>query len=212
MDNFKELLNIFVPLFIIVDPIGCVPLFLGLTEGLPEAKKRYLAFKASLVAALVLTAFSLFGDRLLLYFDISVASFRVAGGLILLLIALQMIQAQPRATKSLPEEEEESRQKEDIAVVPLGVPILAGPGAITTVLVLTGGEPGLSLRLKVILATFLVALLTFVIFSHAVRISRMLGQTGTNLFVRLTGLILAVISVEYMARGLGELFPGWLKG
>ncbi len=211
MESLKDFLHIFVPLFIIVDPVGCVPLFLGLTEGLPESKRRYLAFKASLVLTLVLSAFSLFGDRLLLYFDISVASFRVAGGLILLLIALQMIQAQPRATKSLPEEEEESRQKEDIAVVPLGVPILAGPGAITTVLVLTGGEPNLSLRFMVIMATVLVALLTFLIFSHAVRISRVLGQTGTNLFVRLTGLILAVISVEYIARGLGELFPGWLQ-
>ncbi len=212
MEILKDFLHIFVPLFIIVDPIGCVPLFLGLTEGLPEKKRRYLAFKASLVLTFVLAAFALFGDRILLYFDISVASFRVAGGIILLLIALQMIQAQARATKSLPEEEEESRHKEDIAVVPLGVPILAGPGAITTVLVLTGGEPDLSLRLMVIAATVLVALLTFLIFAHAARISKMLGQTGTNLFVRLTGLILAVISVEYMARGLGELFPGWLKG
>ncbi len=211
MDSLlKDFLNIFVPLFIIVDPIGCIPLFLGLTEGLPERKRRLLALKASLVAAAVLSAFSLLGDRILLYFDISVASFRVAGGLILLLIALQMIQAQPRATKSLPEEEEESRLKEDIAVVPLGVPILAGPGAITTVLVLTGGVPQWDLRLKVVLAALLVAGLTFLIFTHAARLARLLGQTGTNLFVRLTGLILAVISVEYMARGLAELFPGWL--
>ena len=211
MDYFKDFLNIFVPLFIIVDPVGCVPLYLGLTEGLPEAKRRRLALKASLVAALVLSAFALLGDRLLLYFDISVASFRVAGGLILLLIALQMIQAQPRATKSLPEEEEESRLKEDIAVVPLGVPILAGPGAITTVLVLTGGVKETVVRLKVILAAALVSLITFLVFAHAARLAKLLGQTGTNLFVRLTGLILAVISVEYMARGLGELFPGWLR-
>ena len=208
--DFKGFLHIFIPLFIIVDPIGCVPLFLGLTEGLPEEKKRILALKAATVAAGVLSAFALFGDRLLLYFDISVSSFRVAGGLILLLIALQMLQAQPRAIKSLPEEEEESRQKEDIAVVPLGVPILAGPGAITTILVLTAGESNLTLRLEVILASLVVSFLTFVIFWHASRIARLLGQTGTNLFVRLTGLILAVISVEYMAKGLGELFPGWL--
>ncbi len=208
--NLKWFLHIFVPLFIIVDPIGCIPLFLGLTEGFPEKKKRKLAFKASLVAAGVLSAFALLGDRILLYFDISVSSFRVAGGLILLLIALQMLQAQPRATKSLPEEEEESRQKEDMAVVPLGVPILAGPGAITTVLVLTAGEKHASFRLEVVLAVVLVSLLTFIIFWHASRIACFLGQTGTNLFVRLTGLILAVISVEYMAKGLGELFPGWL--
>lgn len=206
----KGFFNIFVPLFIIVDPIGCLPLFLGLTEGLSPSKRRILAVKASLVSASVLSAFALFGDRLLLYFDVSLSSFRVAGGLILLIIALQMIQAQPRATKSLPEEEEESKHRDDIAVVPLGVPILAGPGAITTVLVLTAGEINFFFRLKVILAVALVSLLTIIIFWHASRISRFLGQTGTNLFVRLTGLILAVISVEYMAKGLGELFPGWL--
>ncbi|NPB09218.1 MAG: MarC family protein [Thermodesulfobacteria bacterium] len=208
--ELRDFLNIFVPLFIIVDPIGCVPLFLGLTEDLPESKKRKLAAKASLVAAGVMAAFALFGDRILLYFNVSVASFRVAGGFILFLIALQMIQAETRATKTRPEEEEESRHKEDIAVVPLGVPILAGPGAITTILVLTAGETNLMLRLEVIFAAVLVSALTFVIFAHAARISRFLGRTGTNLFVRLTGLILAVISVEYMAKGLGELFPGWL--
>ncbi|WP_022852533.1 MarC family protein [Thermodesulfatator atlanticus] len=211
MEILKGFLHIFVPLFIIVDPIGCIPLFLGLTEKLPPERKKKVALKASVVAALVLTAFSLLGDRLLLYFDISVASFRVAGGLILLLIALQMIQAQPRATKSLPEEEEESRQKEDVAIVPLGVPILAGPGAITTILVFTAGEANFILRFKVIIAIFTVALISFLMFSNAARIAKMLGQTGTNLFVRIMGLILAVISVEYMARGLGELFPGLLS-
>ncbi len=208
--ELRDFLNIFVPLFIIVDPIGCVPLFLGLTEDLPERKKRELAAKASLVAAGVMAAFALLGDRILFYFNVSVASFRVAGGFILFLIALQMIQAETRATKTRPEEEEESRLKEDIAVVPLGVPILAGPGAITTILVLTAGEKNFSVRLEVILAAVLVSFLTFIVFYHAARISRFLGRTGTNLFVRLTGLILAVISVEYMAKGLGELFPGWL--
>ncbi|OAG28196.1 MarC family protein [Thermodesulfatator autotrophicus] len=211
MEFLKGFLHILVPLFIIVDPIGCIPLFLGLTCNLPPSKRQKIALKASLVAAFVLSAFALLRDRLLLYFNISIASFRVAGGLILLLIALQMIQAQPRATKSRPEEEEESRQKEDVATVPLGVPILAGPGAITTVLVLTAGQASFEIRLKVILAVILVAFITFITFVYANRIAKMLGQTGTNLFVRIMGLILAVISVEYMARGLGELFPGLVK-
>ncbi|AEH45763.1 multiple antibiotic resistance (MarC)-related protein [Thermodesulfatator indicus DSM 15286] len=211
MEFIKGFLHIFIPLFIIIDPIGCVPLFLGLTNDLSPERRKKSAYKAAIVAALVLSAFALIGDQLLFFFNISVASFRVAGGLILLLIALQMIQAQPRATKSRPEEEEESRHKEDVAIVPLGVPILAGPGAITTVLVLTAGHKDFGFRLEVIIAILAVSLITCLVFLYSTRIAKILGRTGTNLFVRIMGLILAVISVEYMAKGLGELFPGLLK-
>ncbi len=208
--DWKSWLNTIVPLFIIVDPIGNIPLFVSLTEGTPEEQKRRMTAKACLVAALVLGLFALFGDQILSFFNISVASFRVAGGFILFTIALQMLQARPRGTKSSPEEELESRQKEDIAIVPLAVPILAGPGAITTVMVLASGQ-GLETRLRVVLGSIIVCFVSFLMLSYATRISKILGHTGTNLFGRLMGLILAVISIEYMAKGLRELFPGWLK-
>ncbi|WP_456371231.1 MarC family protein [Thermodesulfatator atlanticus] len=207
--QIKTWAKFWVPLFIIVDPIGNIPLFLSLTHDLTEMRKRRLAAKGTLVAAGVLSLFALAGDSLLSFFDISLASFRVAGGIILFSISWQMLQARPRATKSSPEEEHEGRQKEDIAIVPLGVPILAGPGAITTVMVLAGGHHIIT-KLQVAFTSILVCIASYFILSYASGLSRILGHTGTNLFGRLMGLILAVISVEYIARGLGTLFPGWL--
>ncbi len=207
---WKSWLKSIIPLFVIIDPIGSIPLFVSLTQDLLEQYKKKTAAKACLVAATILSIFAFFGDQILSFFDISVASFRVAGGFILFTIALQMLQARPRGTKSSPEEELESMQKEDIAIVPLAMPILAGPGAITTVMVLVAGH-GLEMKLQVAFSSILVCLVSFLILSYAMRISKLLGHIGTNLFGRLMGLILAVISVEYMARGLAELFPGWIK-
>lgn len=193
-------------IFVIVDPIGGIPLFLSLTADETEKERITTAFKASLAAFLVLSVFIFLGEKILSLFQISMGSFRVAGGALLFLIAIQMLQAKPRSTKSTPPEELESRTKEDVALVPLAVPILAGPGAITTVIVLAGGEP-LSIKLTVFLASALTFIFTFLIFSQASRMAHLLGQTGANLLVRLMGLLLSVIAVEYIVKGLKELFP-----
>jgi len=193
-------------IFVIVDPIGGIPLFLSLTADETEKERITTAFKASLAAFLVLSVFIFLGEKILSLFQISMGSFRVAGGALLFLIAIQMLQAKPRSTKSTPPEELESRTKEDVALVPLAVPILAGPGAITTVIVLAGGEP-LSIKLTVFLASALTFIFTFLIFSQASRMAHLLGQTGANLLVRLMGLLLSVIAVEYIVEGLKELFP-----
>ncbi|OAQ21218.1 MarC family protein [Thermosulfurimonas dismutans] len=195
-----------VAIFVIVDPVGGIPLFLSLTADETEKERIMTAFKASLAAFLVLSVFIFLGEKILSLFQISMGSFRVAGGALLFLIAIQMLQAKPRSTKSTPPEEAESRTKEDVALVPLAVPILAGPGAITTVIVLAGGEP-LSIKLTVFLASALTFILTFLIFSQASRMAHLLGQTGANLLVRLMGLLLSVIAVEYIVEGLKELFP-----
>ncbi len=193
-------------IFVIVDPVGGIPLFLSLTAEETETERRKTALKAALAAFAVLAIFTLFGERILAFFQISMGSFRVAGGALLFLIALEMLQAKPRSTKSTPPEEAESRTREDVALVPLGVPILAGPGAITTVIVLSGGEPW-QVKLTVLIASALTFSLTVLIFSQASRVSRVLGQTGANLLVRIMGLLLSVIAVEYMVEGLKEVFP-----
>ncbi|WP_168720141.1 MarC family protein [Thermosulfurimonas marina] len=210
MFELKVFLKTFTALFVIVDPVGGIPLFLSLTEGYTEKERRLTAFKASLAAFLVLAAFIFLGEKILSFFQISLGSFRVAGGALLFLIALEMLQAKPRSTKSTPPEEAESRQREDISLVPLAVPILAGPGAITTVIVLAGGED-LSMKFTVLGACALTFLATFLLFSQAARLARFLGRTGANLLVRLMGLLLAVIAVEYMVEGLKEVFPA-LRG
>ncbi len=192
--------------FVIVDPVGGLPLFLSLTAEETESQRVVTALKACVAAFFVLAMFVFFGEKILQVFGISLGSFRVAGGALLFLISIQMLQAKPRKTKSTPLEQKEAMEKEDVALVPLAVPILAGPGAITTAIVLAGGEP-LSTKLTVVLAAGLAMFFTFVIFSQASRLSKILGQTGSNLLVRLMGLLLSVIAVEYMVAGIRELFP-----
>lgn len=206
MLDWASLLKIWIAIFIIVDPIGGIPLFLSLTANETEPERLKTAFKACVAGFLVLLVFIFLGETILSLFQISMGSFRVAGGVLLFLIALQMLQAKPRSTKSTPPEEAEGKEKEDVSLVPLAVPILAGPGAITTVIVLAGGEP-LYAKFQVCLATAFTFLITFVVFSQASRLFRLLGHTGANLLVRLMGLILAVIAVEYMVAGLKSLFP-----
>ncbi len=206
MLEINFLLKTFVAIFVIVDPIGGIPLFLSLTAEETEEERRKTALKAALAAFTVLAVFILFGEKILAFFQISMGSFRVAGGALLFLIALEMLQAKPRSTKSTPPEEAESRTREDVGLVPLGVPILAGPGAITTVIVLSGGEPW-PVKLTVLSASALTFFLTVLIFFQASRVSRVLGRTGANLLVRIMGLLLSVIAVEYMVEGLKEVFP-----
>jgi len=204
--ELKVFFKTFLALFVIVDPVGGLPLFLSLTQDYSVKERRLTALKASLAAFFVLSGFTFLGEKILLFFQISLGSFRVAGGALLFLIALEMLQAKPRSTKSTPSEEAESREREDISLVPLAVPILAGPGAITTVIVMAGGE-SLSLKLTILSACALTFMATFVLFSQADRIARVLGRTGANLLVRIMGLLLAVIAVEYMVEGLKEVFP-----
>ncbi len=199
-------LKTLIAFFVIVDPIGGLPLFLSLTPTESDRERRLTALKACLAAFLILDVFIFWGEKILALFQISMGSFRVAGGALLFLIALQMLQAKPRGTKSTPPEEEEALEKEDVALVPLAVPILSGPGAITTAIVLAGGEP-LTVKLQVFLAAGCTFLVTFLLFSQASRIAALLGRTGANLLVRVMGLLLSVIAVEYMVVGLKELFP-----
>ncbi|MBX6422923.1 MarC family protein [Thermosulfurimonas sp. F29] len=206
MPEISFLLKTFVAIFVIVDPIGGLPLFLSLTADETEEERRRTALKGALAAFLVLAVFTLFGEKILAFFQISMGSFRVAGGALLFLIAMEMLQAKPRSTKSTPPEEAESREREDVALVPLGVPILAGPGAITTVIVLAGGEPWPT-KLGVLASAAATFILTVLLFFQASRVSRLLGRTGANLMVRIMGLLLSVIAVEYMVEGLKEVFP-----
>jgi multiple antibiotic resistance protein len=215
LDNFwlpwSSWLSSLISILVIVDPVGVVPLFLVLTHGDPAEKRRAVARRATGTAFFVLTLFTFTGDAILRFFGITVAAFRVAGGIILLVVALGMLQARQVRIKMSPEEEEEGRDKEDVAIVPLGVPALAGPGAITTVVVLTAGSTRWLDKFEILSSIFVVMTLTYGAFHFANPVASVLGRTGMSLLTRLLGLLLAVIAVQFTANGLGELFPGWLK-
>lgn len=191
----------------IVDPIGVVPLFVAMTARDDEAKCRAMARRASLTALCVLLFFALFGGLVFKLFGVTLAAFRVAGGLLLMLTALDMLRARPPSTRTSPEEHSEGVEQEDIAIVPLAMPLLAGPGAIATVMTLMaeyGGDVwGAAAVLGSIVFTFA---LTYGLLRQARRVKAALKQTGIAILERVFGLILAAIAVQFVFDGVKALW------
>lgn len=192
----------FVTLFVIIDPIGLTPLFVALTQGMSAQMRRKIALRATLIAAGILAAFALFGEALLGFIGISMAAFKIAGGILLLLTALDMLfQRRAKRREDTAEEDEET---DDPSVFPLAIPLIAGPGSIATVILLAGATPdftGLGISLAVMA---LVLVVTFVFFQAATPLERLLGKTGINVVSRLLGMLLAALSVQFMLDGLKD--------
>jgi len=199
------LIKSFLTLFTIIDPIGGVPFFLSITAGCSEEEKKKIALRASFTAFLTLLIFLWIGEYLLSFFQISVSSFKIAGGILLFLIAIEMLFGKTTQVKTTEKETLKVKEKEDISIVPLGIPYLAGPGAITTTIIFSE-TCGISTKLALSGIIFLVLLVTFVIFSKSSKISKLLGELGTKAIVRILGLILASIAIEYITTGLKEIF------
>jgi len=209
--DLLELLKAALALFAIVDPVGVIPIFLMATHGFTLAQSRAAARIAALTVLGVLTIFAFAGETLLTFFGIRLAAFSVAGGLLLLLLALSMVEAHVSPQRQTQDEAIEAEEKDSVGVVPLGVPLLAGPGAITHVIVAAGALEGHTLQRGLLLIPVgLVALSVWLAFRAAPVIAKRLGKTGIHVVTRLMGLIIAAISIEMIARGLGELFPGLL--
>lgn len=206
-----ELVKAAFTLFAIVDPVGVIPLFLLATQGYTLAQSRSAARIAAITVLGVLTLFTLLGEPLLAFLGIRLAAFSVAGGLLLLLLALSMVQAHVSPQRQTQDEAAEAEEKDSVGAVPLGVPLLAGPGAITHMIVAAGAARGDVLnQAALLIPVALVALSVWLAFRAAPAIARRLGKTGIHVVTRLMGLIIAAISIEMIATGLGTLFPGLL--
>lgn len=193
----------------IVDPIGIIPMFLAMTANDPPEKCRAMARRACLVGGGVLTFFALFGTVVFTVFGVTLAAFRVAGGLLLMLTALDMLRAQRPATKTSEEEAREGEASEDIAIVPLAMPLIAGPGAIATVMVLMAQHgAGLAAAVPVLGSIVITMVVTFWSLRSAQTIKRVLRQTGIAIIERIFGLILAAIAVQFVFEGGRELWRG----
>lgn len=210
MDIFALLKATFA-LFAIVDPVGVIPIFLLVTQGYTLIQQRTAARIAALTVLGVLSAAVFVGEPMLAFFDIRLAAFSVAGGLLLLLLALSMVQAHVSPQRQTQDEAVEAEEKDAVGVVPLGIPLLAGPGAMTHVIVAAGAVRGEPLQqVALLIPVTLVALSVWLTFRAAPAIARHLGKTGIHVVTRLMGLIIAAISIEMIAVGLGKLFPGLL--
>ena len=207
MAAWVEYLKFFAGLIAILNPIGVIPLFINLTYNQTAGERNRTALVAAVTVGVVLAVSLLCGELILDFFGISVASFQVAGGILILLNSLSMLQAKMGATRQTEEEAQETAEREDVAVVPLGVPLTAGPGAISTV-ILYGHKPALFGRSVILIGGIvIVALIVWAAFRLAPLISRALSRTGINIVTRLMGLIMAAIGIEFIAAGLRILFP-----
>jgi len=208
MLDFAEYVKIFVALLVIVNPIGTMPMFLGLTVKDSAADKKRIARVASISVAIVLAVSSMVGEHLLGFFGITIASFKVGGAILILLIALSMMHAAPSGEQQTPEEAKEAEDKESIAVVPLAIPLLSGPGAISTTIIYAAQRPSLAHLGGVVACCLLVAITTWIALRAATPIGARLGRTGINVVIRIMGLLLAAVAVEIFASGIVVLLPG----
>ena len=207
MLDWNEYIRMAIGLFAIVGPVGSVPLFLTFTENIQSQRKR-IAHITALAVASILSVGVLAGSQILHVFSISIESFRVAGGLLLLTIAFQMLEARPMRAKRTPEEEQEAIDSSSVGVVPLALPLLAGPGAISTVILFGQQSDALAHRLVLIGICWLIALSVRISYRLAPQISKRLSQTSLNVASRVMGLILAAMAVEFIVGGLRQLLPG----
>jgi multiple antibiotic resistance protein len=209
MSDIAVYAAVVVSVFAIVDPIGTLPFFVALTDGLPEEDRQVVLRRSVFVLGAVLALFALLGRFLFAIFGFTLAAFEIAGGILLFLVAFDMLQGELTRTKFNPKDREEAAARRDeIAVVPLGIPLLAGPGAISTVMIYEGtasGDPW------IVVATFVAILVTacatFVIFRLGHPILRRLGHTGVMAMTRVLGLILAALGVQFVLNGIAAAFP-----
>jgi multiple antibiotic resistance protein len=203
------LVSALVTLFVVVDPIGLVPSFLAVTEGLPRSARRGVAWRASLIAACILAGSALIGDWLLRTLSITLPAFRIAGGLLLFSIASEMVFGLRVARQSRQAEEALEERVRNIAAFPLAVPLMAGPGAITACVLLAGRADGQLLRLAVLLGVIAVVLaICLVAFLAAAQIARLIGTTGNVVLSRLLGVLLAALAVQFVIDGVRAAIAG----
>ncbi|QJF53154.1 MarC family protein [Roseobacter ponti] len=199
MPDTAFMITAFVTMFVVIDPIGLAPLFVAMTRGMPANLRRRIALRATLVGVFVLLAFAIFGEALLSFIGISMPAFRVSGGILLFLTALDMLFE--RRTKRREDRSDEDDQ-DDPSVFPLAIPLIAGPGAIASVILLIGQRPGLEGTVTVLGATGLVMIIVVAFFLASGLIERALGKTGITVVTRLMGMLLAALSVQFVLDGL----------
>jgi len=204
-DLYDTFVSLLITLIIIMDPFGNLPFFLLFTENNTSQEKKRLAIVSTFSAFLILSFFGISGDLILRFFHISIEAFQIAGGFIFFIYALQMLKLIPGGIKTTIEEEEEGIQKENIALVPLATPLLAGPGAITAVMVWQKSLHNPLNFALLILAIMLSCACVFLVFWFGNTISDRLGIGGLRVLTRLMGLLLSVIAIQFVISGLEAL-------
>ncbi len=196
-------------LFTVVDPLGNVPIFISMTQDYSPKERNIISLKAIFFSFIVLILFALLGEFIFSFYNITIHSFRIAGGLLLFKISLDMLESKRSRTKTTPKEEKEAEEKDAIAFTPLAIPLIAGPGSIATVMILASESNSNNDNFAIFFALTLVLLITLLIFRISDIISKRLGRSGLRIMKRLMGLILMVISIEFILKGVKDSILNW---
>ena len=204
-------LNAFVAVLVITDPLGNTPIFVSLLNQYDQQERRNILRRACLAAVAILVLFTLMGSVIFKIFGITIGAFRIAGGLILFGIAANMLSAQKSRVRITPGEQVEAQQKEDISIVPLAIPLISGPGAIATVMTLETQAKNFYETGIIVLAILTAGLISYLTYRYASAFIMKIGETGINIMTRLLGLILAVMSVQFVINGVRDSFPEFFR-
>ena len=194
----------FPSLLSIVDPIACVPVFLALVGGEQRVSQRAIAVRASITALTVLMIFAASGTAIFNFFGITIPAFKVAGGILLFTMALEMMRAKTSSVRNTPEETSEAQHKDDVAIVPIGIPLLSGPGAIATAIMWSARAQAMGEKIALYASIVLVIGIALVTLTFASRVVRFFGKTGINVISRIMGLILAATAAQFVIDGVRE--------
>lgn len=192
-------------IFFLVDPFAALPTFLAITQGADVVRRRRTARKGALTAFIVLASFALAGEIIFRIFGITLPAFEIAGGVILLLIGLDMLEAKRSPTQEAVGDTVAAAEKEDAGIVPLGVPMLAGPGAITSVMVLVGQAQTHWQMAAILVSIAVTAAVCYLVLGHSDKVVKLLGDTGIRILVRIMGLLLVALAAQYFVNGLSDL-------
>jgi multiple antibiotic resistance protein len=207
-DDLNFILIALPAILFVVDPFAAIPIFAAITAGDPVDKRKSVAARAAIATVVTLSIFAVAGGVIFKAFGISLGAFKLAGGLMVLLMAVDMMRAQPSRTRTSPAEQAESVEREDVAVVPLAIPMLAGPGAIATVTVLMSRAHGRAIPIAAVFVSIgITGVLTWLLLRATASAERFIARTTLRVIERLMGLLLAAVAVEFMVSGVADLLP-----
>tara|TARA_Y100001970_G_C14201715_1_gene841500 strand:+ start:1524 stop:2162 length:639 start_codon:yes stop_codon:yes gene_type:complete len=197
-------------LITLINPVGIIPTYLNIIENFNEKDQKKITFKAVLIAFIVLIVFSLLGTFIFNFFNLTIYGFKIVGGILFFRIGFNMIESKISRTKSTPQEEKEASEKEDIAYTPLGIPLIAGPGAITSVMILSQKAGTIPEKILFILSIIICIVITYLVLIGSKKLSKKIGTTGIRIIQRVMGLILMVIAVQFIVDGLNLILKNWI--
>lgn len=200
-----EWLTALIAVFFIVDPFAATPAFLAMTAGYDRPHRKQMARRAAVTSVVILSVFATVGKYLFRLFGISLPAFKLAGGLLLLLVALDMLQARRSRTRETPEEQTDACTTEDVGIIPMGIPMLAGPGSISTVMVLVGQAPSWTGVVPVLVGIAVTSAICYFVLAAADRVESLLGEIGIRILTRLMGLVLTAIAFQFFVSALVDM-------